>query len=153
LFWKLIQHRLYYHFIKPVQARVYFGKYFKIGSTKGYHMATKTVEQKKLARLEKMSDLLDTAFEIPGTTIRIGFDGLLGLIPGIGDLAGMALSTYIILESARIGIPRRAVLKMVFNVLLETAIGAIPVLGDIFDIYFKANRRNVTLLRRYVQPV
>lgn len=114
-------------------------------------MALKTVDPAKVARLEKVSYLLDTAFEIPGTNIRMGFDSLIGLIPGIGDLTGMIFSAYIILESARIGAPARAVMAMALNVLLETVIGAIPVVGDAFDIYFKANRRNVALLRRYIR--
>jgi hypothetical protein len=107
------------------------------------------INRRELDRLDRLSQLLDTAFVIPGTNIRMGIDPLLGLIPGIGDLAGLFLSAYIILHAAKLGAPRHSVVMMVLNVLLETVIGAIPVLGDAFDIYFKANRRNVALLRRY----
>jgi len=97
-------------------------------------------------RLERLSRLLDSSFRIPGTRIRTGLDPLIGLIPGVGDLAGAALSTYLVAEAARLGIPRRTLARMMTNVGIETIVGAIPILGDLFDVAFRANRRNVKLL-------
>jgi Domain of unknown function (DUF4112) len=93
--------------------------------------------------------LLDSAFAIPGTRFRIGLDGILGLIPGIGDATGAALSIYLIFEAARLGLPLSTLLRMVGNVAVETAVGAIPIVGDIFDIAWKANMRNMALVRAH----
>lgn len=100
-----------------------------------------------LSPLDKLSWILDAAFAIPGTRWRIGVDALLGLIPGVGDTVGAALSTYIIYAAACLGAPKRTLLKMVGNVMVETVIGVIPIVGDIFDIAWRANMRNVELLR------
>lgn len=97
-------------------------------------------------RLRRLAWLLDEAFPIPGTQQRIGLDALIGLIPGIGDAVGALLSTYIILEGARRGASVWTVVRMLGNVALETTMGAIPFLGDLFDVAFKANRRNIDLL-------
>jgi hypothetical protein len=104
-------------------------------------------EEDRLRRLDKLSRLLDNAFAIPGTRFRIGLDGILGLIPGIGDATGAALSIYLIVQAARLGLPVSTLLRMVGNVVLETAVGAVPIVGDIFDIVWKANIRNMALLR------
>lgn len=100
-----------------------------------------------LIPLDKLSWILDAAFAIPGTRWRIGVDALLGLIPGVGDTVGAALSTYIIYTGARLGASKRTLLKMVGNVILESIIGLVPIVGDIFDIAWRANMRNVELLR------
>lgn len=97
-------------------------------------------------RLRRYAWVLDELVRIPGTQQRVGLDGLIGLIPGIGDTIGALLSTYIILEAARRGASVWTVTRMLANVGVETVIGAVPILGDLFDIVFKANRRNVTLL-------
>jgi hypothetical protein len=104
-------------------------------------------EEDRLRRLDKLSRLLDNAFAIPGTRFRIGLDGILGLIPGIGDATGAALSIYLIVQAARLGLPVSTLLRMVGNVALETVVGAVPIVGDIFDIVWKANIRNMALLR------
>ncbi|MGH8585485.1 MAG: DUF4112 domain-containing protein [Gammaproteobacteria bacterium] len=104
-------------------------------------------EGDRLRRLDKLSRLLDNAFAIPGTRFRIGLDGILGLIPGIGDATGAVLSIYLIFQAARLGLPVSALLRMVGNVALETVVGAVPIVGDIFDIAWKANIRNMALLR------
>lgn len=106
-----------------------------------------TLSKDRLYRLHWLSRILDTALPIPGTSYRIGVDGLLGLIPGIGDPAGAVLSSYVIFESARVGAPKRLLLRMIGNVALESFIGVIPLLGDLFDFGWKANVRNLALLR------
>ena len=106
-------------------------------------------DENRLQSLEALSRLLDTAFTIPGTSFRIGLDGLLGLIPGIGDPLGTMLSSYVIFAAARLGAPKRLLVRMVGNVLVETIVGAVPIIGDLFDIAWKANARNVALLRAH----
>lgn len=100
--------------------------------------------------LERLGQVLDSAFAIPGTPFRIGLDGILGFIPGVGDTMGAALSTYIIFKAARLGVPKRVLLCMAGNVALETVVGVVPIAGDIFDIAWKANIRNLALLRTHL---
>lgn len=97
-------------------------------------------------RLRRFAWLLDELFRIPGTQQRVGLDALIGLVPGIGDTIGALLSTYIILEAARRGASIWTVTRMLANVGVETVFGAVPLLGDLFDVVFKANRRNIALL-------
>lgn len=114
-------------------------------------VAPPNADERALERLDRMAHLLDARLRIPGTGWRIGIDGLVGLIPGIGDLATTVLSLYIIGEAARHGLPRTRLLRMGWNVAVDTVIGTIPVVGDLFDIGWKANRRNVDLLRDTLQ--
>ncbi len=100
-----------------------------------------------MKRLRSLSKLLDSAIPLPGG-YRIGLDGLVGLIPGIGDVAGGVASSYIIIESARLGATTTTLLRMVFNVLLETFIGIIPFVGDLFDFVWKANEKNMDLMEK-----
>jgi len=88
---------------------------------------------------------------IPGTKIRFGADGLIGLIPGIGDAITSAISAYIVCEARRLGVPRHLLLRMIANVAIDGMVGAIPVAGDFFDVMFRANQRNVRLLRRHLE--
>jgi len=97
-------------------------------------------------RLQRVAWVLDEAFRIPGTQQRFGLDALIGLIPGVGDTIGALLSTYIIVEAARRGASVWTVARMLGNVAVETLIGAIPLFGDLFDVVFKANIRNLALL-------
>ncbi len=99
--------------------------------------------------LERLAWWLDSAFVVPGTRFRVGLDALIGLVPGIGDLVGTALSAYIVAVAARRGLPGSVLLRMAFNVGVETIVGAVPLLGDLFDAAWKANQRNVALLRQY----
>ncbi|MEQ9672148.1 DUF4112 domain-containing protein [Coleofasciculus sp. G2-EDA-02] len=102
-----------------------------------------------LRRLRRLSHLLDNAIPIPGTPWRVGLDPLLGLLPGAGDFLGTAFSAYIVLEAARIGIPRSLLGQMVMNILLDTVIGSVPIVGDIADATWKANAKNIALLETY----
>ncbi len=102
-----------------------------------------------LDRLDLLATAFDTAFLIPGTNIRFGVESLLRLVPGIGDAAASLLSCYLLYEAHRLGVPRLLFARMVGNVLLEGAVGAVPVAGDAFDVFFRANRRNVALLRAH----
>jgi hypothetical protein len=101
--------------------------------------------------LDYIAALLDDIFRIPGTQIRFGLDALIGWIPGIGDAVAGAASFLIIFSSWRRGVPTITLVRMTSNVLLETAVGAIPVAGDIFHVVWKANRRNYRLLIREKQ--
>jgi len=104
-----------------------------------------------LARLEALAHLMDTAFVIPGINRRVGFDALIGLVPLVGDVAGRVISSFIVYEARRLGAPRWLIGRMALNVAFDGVIGAVPVAGDIFDAAFKANRRNVRLLRRWLE--
>jgi len=97
--------------------------------------------------VERLAHLLDRAIRLPGN-IRIGIDGLIGLIPGIGDAAGALLGFYIVSRASALGLPRTVLARMLLNVGLDTLVGAVPLLGDLFDFAFKANTRNVELMRR-----
>lgn len=97
-------------------------------------------------RLRDLARVLDEAIRIPGTNIRIGLDALLGLLPGGGDLAGGVFSALIILQAARAGAPTSVLGRMLANVALDVVVGAIPLLGDLFDVAWRANSRNVRLL-------
>jgi hypothetical protein len=103
----------------------------------------------ELRWVEQLSDLLDTRFRIPGTNIRFGADFLLGLLPGAGDLISMGMSGLMIVSMARHGVSPRLVLRMLLNVGVDTLAGSIPLLGNVFDLFFKANRRNLRLLREH----
>ena len=100
------------------------------------------------ARIARVARMLDAQFTVPGTGIRLGIDGLIGIIPGIGDALGLILSGYIYSEALRAGVRKRTLAAMGINTLLDTAIGAIPVLGDLFDIAYKSNMRNARLILR-----
>ena len=104
-----------------------------------------------LARVRTISALLDNALRIPGTNFRVGLDPLVGLIPGFGDLVGGLASAYIILEAARAGAPTSVLVRMLGNVGVDTALGALPVAGDLFDVAWKSNARNVRLLERHLE--
>jgi hypothetical protein len=103
-----------------------------------------------VARIRSLARLLDSAIRIPGTDIRIGLDPILGLLPGFGDLAGAAASGYIVLTSARLGVPTAVLVRMLMNVGADAIIGSVPFLGDLFDVGWRANERNATLLERHI---
>ena len=101
-------------------------------------------------KLDNLAWLLDNSIKIPGTSWKIGLDGILGLIPGVGDLAAGGLSTYILYQAVKLKVPKVILARMTLNILLESVLGVIPVFGDLFDFMFKANQRNVDLMRQYV---
>ncbi len=101
-------------------------------------------------KLNQLAWLMDNSIRIPGTQIRFGIDGLIGLIPGIGDILGAIISSHIISQAARIGVSKSILLKMAFNVGLDALLGTIPVVGDLSDFIWKANQKNIKLLNDYV---
>ncbi|WP_331254736.1 DUF4112 domain-containing protein [Methylobacterium currus] len=103
-----------------------------------------------MARLDLLAHLLDTAILLPGNR-RIGLDAIVGLIPVIGDAITTAISSYIVWEARRLGAPRWLIARMAANVAIDGVVGAVPLIGDLFDAAFKANRRNVQLLRRHLE--
>lgn len=104
-----------------------------------------------LIRLEALAKVMDSAFKIPGTEVRMGFDALLGLVPVIGDAIAGAISSYLIWEAKKLGVPKWVLGRMVANTAIDTALGSIPVVGDMFDVAFRANSKNVALLRRHLE--
>lgn len=102
-------------------------------------------------RLRRFSYLLDDVIRIPGTPFRFGIDPLLDLLPIGGDFLGTALSIYIVLEASRMGLPRAALVQMVTNILLDTVIGTVPVLGTVADAAWKANTKNLVLLEEHLE--
>lgn len=97
-------------------------------------------------RLARLAWLLDNSIAIPGLRFRVGIDAILGLIPGLGDVLGVLLSSYIVREAARIGAPPSVLMRMAFNVAVEGVVGLVPLVGDVFDAVWKANQRNLALL-------
>lgn len=108
--------------------------------------AGKNSDAATVERLRKLSNLLDNAIGIPGTPFSIGLDAILGLIPGGGDILGGLLSAYIVFTSAKLGLSKETLVRMVLNIVLDTLIGTVPVLGDLMDFAWKANTKNMELL-------
>ena len=104
-----------------------------------------------VARITALTKLLDSAFPIPGTNRRVGLDAVIGLIPGVGDAVSTLLASYIIWEARQLGLPRWKIARMIGNVAVDTAIGAIPVAGDAFDLFFKANQRNLRIVHEHLK--
>ena len=111
----------------------------------------KIQQLKQLARIRKIAKLLDSAIGIPGTKFRIGLDPILGLLPGGGDLVGGLISAYMVYLAASFGLERKEIGKMLGNVAIETFIGTVPLFGDLFDAYFKANLRNLEILEKHLE--
>ena len=107
--------------------------------------------EQSLARLDALARLMDSAFVIPGTSIRMGLDGLIGLVPVAGDLVAGLISSYLIWEARQLGASRWVIGRMMANTALDTIVGAVPVVGDAFDVLFRANLKNMALLRRHLE--
>lgn len=108
---------------------------------------------KTLNQIRKFSRILDASIGLPFTKFKIGLDPILGLVPGLGDMVTTVFSAYIIVMAARFGLPWRVLRQMMFNVGLEFVVGGIPLIGDIFDAFYKSNIRNLGLLEQYLQQV
>jgi hypothetical protein len=106
--------------------------------------------EQRLARLDALAKLLDVAFIVPGTNIRYGIDGLIGLIPVVGDIITTAISLWLVREARALGAPWHITARMLGNVALDGVVGIVPLAGDAFDVMFRANVRNVRMLKRWM---
>ncbi len=103
-----------------------------------------------VSRARGLARLLDDLIRIPGTNIGIGLDPIIGLVPGVGDVIGGLLSSYILMVAAQEGVPASVLTRMLGNIALDSLVGVVPIVGDLFDVGVKSNRRNVDLLERYL---
>lgn len=103
-----------------------------------------------IARVTMVANLMDSAFLIPGLNRRIGLDAVIGLVPGVGDAISAVLASYIVWEAHQLGLPRWKIARMIANIALDTAFGAIPVAGDVFDVFFKGNQRNLRIIHQHL---
>ncbi|HEY0223891.1 MAG TPA: DUF4112 domain-containing protein [Pseudolabrys sp.] len=104
-----------------------------------------------VARLDALAKLFDTAFIVPGTNVRFGVEAVMRLVPGVGDAAATALSCWLLYEAHQLEVPKHVFARMVANVAIEGVVGAVPVFGDLFDVGFRANRRNVKILQEHFE--
>ena len=102
-------------------------------------------------RMVLMAKLLDNAFLIPGTNQRVGIDAIIGLIPGLGDVVTTLLSSYVIWEARNLGVSRVAIGRMLTNLAIHASVGAIPIVGDVFDAFFRVNQRNMRIVRAQLE--
>jgi hypothetical protein len=123
---------------------------FDFASSSANPFGNLTREQ-RLARIDALAKLLDVAFIVPGTNVRYGIDGLIGLIPVIGDIITTAISLWLVREARALGAPWHLTMRMLGNVALDGVVGAVPLVGDAFDVMFRANVRNVKLLQRWME--
>ena len=107
------------------------------------------VQEQRIAALRHVSRLLDSAYEVPGTKYRFGLDPIVGLVPGIGDLVSPLFTIALLWQSHDLNLPRVVQMRMLFNVVIDTVIGVVPLVGDLFDFAWKANDMNMTLLERH----
>lgn len=105
----------------------------------------------RMARIDKLAHLMDESFTVPGTNYRVGWDTIIGLIPGVGDLASAGVSSYLIYEAKQTGASKWLLTKMIGNSQVDFVFGSIPVVGDLFDAGFKANRKNAQMLKKYLE--
>ncbi len=116
-----------------------------------FNRTGKAAHKERLERLDALASFMDSAIVIPGTNIRFGADALIGLVPGIGDAICAGVSCLIVLEARRMGAPAHVIGRMVGNIALDSLAGAIPVIGDLFDVAFRANLRTMQLLRSHFE--
>lgn len=114
-------------------------------------MTDRSPPNESLRRAKVVASVLDEAIRVPGTNVRFGVDPIVGLIPGLGDVIGGAASVYIILEAARADAPASVLIRMALNIGIDTIVGGLPFIGDLFDFAWKSNSRNVALLARHVE--
>ncbi len=118
--------------------------------TMAYTLPPPRLRPEAIERLDALARMLDAAVRIPGTNIRVGADALLNLMPGVGTLVAKGLSSYLILEARRHGVPTGTLLRMAGNVAIDFAISVVPVVGWFGDAFFRANQRNIALLRAHL---
>ncbi len=117
-----------------------------------HHAGMNTTERlTTLNQIRKVSRLMDASIRIPGIGFRFGLDPIIGLIPGAGDLIATVVSAYIILMAVRFRLPQNVIGWMIFNVALEAVVGSVPLIGDLFDAFYKSNLRNLALLEKHLQ--
>jgi hypothetical protein len=104
-----------------------------------------------VARVEALARLMDSAFTLPGTNVRLGLDAALGLVPVVGDLVSQAIASYIIWEARRLGVSKLTLARMIGNSAIDTIVGMVPFAGDAFDVLYRANRKNLALLRAHLE--
>jgi len=112
-------------------------------------LITDPARHARIEQLRKIAELMDGQFTLPGTNVQFGLDAIIGLVPGIGDLIAGAFSIWLIREARQLGAPRWLIARMVWNVAVDVTVGAVPVVGDMFDVAWKANRKNMELLSRH----
>ena len=110
----------------------------------------KEILEEKLTRLRQLSENLDESFTIPGTNIKFGIDALIGLVPGGGDLIGGLFSLYLLRTAIKMKLPKSAIISIMFNIIIDTTIGIVPVIGEIFDILWKSNKRNMRIIEKHL---
>jgi hypothetical protein len=108
-------------------------------------------DDRQIDDLDALAQLMDSAVRIPGTRISVGLDAVLGLVPGLGDAASALVSLHILSRAQRLGVGRATLTRMATNIVWDSVFGAVPLAGDVFDVFWKANRRNIALLRQHVQ--
>ncbi|WP_370140797.1 MULTISPECIES: DUF4112 domain-containing protein [unclassified Bradyrhizobium] len=137
------------HEIRPESLEQGFREFrFEFGQAGPFGNLTR---EQRIARLDAIARLLDVAFILPGTNIRYGIDGLIGLIPVVGDIITTAISLWLVREARALGAPWYITARMLGNVALDGVVGLVPFAGDAFDVMFRANMRNVRLLRRWLE--
>jgi hypothetical protein len=122
-----------------------------MSATDGLGYARPRSRGARIARIDALATLLDTAVVIPFTGIRFGLDAVIGLVPAIGDIVTTALSLFIVHEAYQLGAPSRVIARMLGNVALDGMFGAVPLVGDAFDVVWRANRRNMRLLTEWLE--
>jgi len=129
--------------------------HFAVSKEIGMHGTYQTFSAREtghsVVRLEALARLMDGAFVLPGTNIRMGLDALIGLLPVAGDIISGLISSYLIWEARQLGAPKWLIARMMTNTLLDTVLGAVPLVGDAFDVMFRANMKNMALLRRHLE--
>ena len=104
-----------------------------------------------VARITMLARVMDSLFAIPGTGIRLGVDAVLGVVPVVGDILSQVIATYIIWEARRLGVGKLTLMRMFGNTLIDTVFGAVPIAGDVFDVAFRANMKNLRLLQKHLE--
>ena len=120
-------------------------------TTYGFDLARPRSRRSRIERIDALATLLDTALVIPGTGVRFGLDALIGFFPVVGDTITTALSLFIVHEAYQLGAPGHVIARMLGNVALDGVLGAVPLVGDAFDVLWRANRRNVRLLMEWLE--